>query len=152
MVSDSKKKKAAAKKASIKQTKIAKDAYTVTNNVDTDTNGMTPTQVGFDLVQRTVPVSSGWCPTTCPAGLTRAVQGCSSLLHAAFWGNAASLPHRMHGRWAPPVVLLVLLCSQSSVLPAFMFFMRCGHSCGNPVDYLQPHSTEHITDRHESTC
>ena len=47
MVSDSKKKKAAAKKASIKQTKIAKDAYTVTNNEDTDTKGMTPTQVGF---------------------------------------------------------------------------------------------------------
>ena len=51
MVSDSKKKKAAAKKASIKQTKIAKDAYTVTNNEETDTNGATPTQVGFSLVQ-----------------------------------------------------------------------------------------------------
>ena len=51
MVSDSKKKKAAAKKASIKQTKIAKDAYTVTNNENSDTNGNTPTQVGFCLVQ-----------------------------------------------------------------------------------------------------
>eukprot|EP00891_Asterochloris_glomerata_P004353 jgi/Astpho2/4353/fgenesh1_pg.00066_%23_4_t len=50
MVSDSKKKKAAAKKASIKQTKIAKDAYTVTNNEDTDTNGMTPTQELAEMV------------------------------------------------------------------------------------------------------
>ena len=53
MVSDSKKKKAAAKKASIKQTKIAKDAYTVTNNEDADTNGATPTQVRFNRVQHT---------------------------------------------------------------------------------------------------
>ena len=44
-MSDSKKKKAAAKKATIKQTKIAKGAYEVTTNENTDTNGSAPTDV-----------------------------------------------------------------------------------------------------------
>ena len=135
MVSDSKKKKAAAKKASIKQTKIAKDAYTVTTNEDTDTNGATPTQVGSTLVQHTGRRSAqaGASRIALPAlpGLCNAGSVCyMRILGQCCWPAS---PH------AGQVAIICCLSGCAANLPRcehVVLSMMCGHSCGNVFDCL----------------